>query len=327
MLALRILVRLLQTQGPAYVARFTNSSDGFAVLRGGLTRLWNYGQIYTALFALFHDQAIGSVGLDTALCTTAFVNCAANASNSATEAARVIVACLGVGVQAMTVNPLPELLHGVEVVVDIIAQATRGTTEANATLTSPNVLAELIAGIQPVLPRLAAAGATAKTSSRLPLLTSANGYSFVQSSKPRLVGRSEGLMIDDGADPAVSKVPDVNISTPLDRALTPGDSPGAALIAVLRLLAQQVAQHITTRHQRKRSLSNLDLLVTPTTEMFVVVLRALFDASASLSLEEQVPSSWARIFHNVNANTAPGRSRSERCFSIRYCNGSHGAVP
>lgn len=253
------------------------------MLRGGLPRLWNYAQIHSALFALFHDQDIRSIRLDTALGPSAFVNHAANASSSASDTARVIVTCLGAGIHTIAGDTEKAAARlALETLVDVMVQATRGATEANAAFTSPNVLAELVTQIRPHLDIVAKSPNDATTASPLPLLSVNDDFAFVKHLREQRGGHSGPL-----AAATIAQVPDVVVASP--------DRPAGDMTNVLQLLAQQVTQHITTRHQRKRSLSNLDLLVTPTTEMFVVVLRALFDASASLHIAEQVRSDWKTI--------------------------------
>ncbi|KAK4047592.1 beige protein-like 1 [Microbotryomycetes sp. JL221] len=99
--AFRILVRLLQTQGSNYVTKFTNSMDGFAVLRGTVPHLWYCAQIDLALFALLHDHDVSMLSLSSSFDKMTFMQSCSETSTMAQDVVRIIVACLGRGLKVI----------------------------------------------------------------------------------------------------------------------------------------------------------------------------------------------------------------------------------
>ncbi|SGY50147.1 BQ5605_C001g00859 [Microbotryum silenes-dioicae] len=213
-LSLRILVRLLQTQGSAFAAKFANSTDGYQMLRSATPHLWNFGQIHLALFALLHGRDISKVSLDADFSPSVFATCSVDLSPVASEVVRVLVACVARGVmvlerkpaEAVTrefvtpqigidkspalnggENPKPRLrtrlslAQGFDVVLALLDQANRATTGSHDHLaTSAVALPDLVAALKPALRLVGELEyAPAEHVPSLPIITPRNGYHFV----------------------------------------------------------------------------------------------------------------------------------------------------
>ncbi|SCV71197.1 BQ2448_2785 [Microbotryum intermedium] len=213
-LSLRILVRLLQTQGSAFAAKFANSTDGYQMLRSATPHLWNFGQIHLALFALLHGRDISKVSLDAEFSPSTFSLCSADLSPVATEVVRVLVACVARGVMVLERKPAeavtrefltpqigadkspnlnegeaPErrlrtrlsLARGFDVVLALLNQANRATTGSHDHLaTSAVALPDLVAALKPALRLVGELEyAPAERVPSLPIITPRNGYHFV----------------------------------------------------------------------------------------------------------------------------------------------------
>lgn len=320
-LGLRILVRLLQTQGTAYVAKFTNSTDGFVVLRGAVPHLWNYAQIHLALFALLHDHDINSISLDAQFSASTFLPSAVDSSAVAAEVVRVIIACLGRGIKVLespqrraeqekqaeegaeegTEREAPSgslsLDRGFEVILELFSQANRAAGTGNGlVISSPIALNDLVAALRPAL-RLPAAPEYPPTANLppLPLMSSRNGYSISSGDVTIAETATNG-------DPLKLQIPSTPSTEQPASPLTAFDEPeeptaetvelgtiGPTALSLLHFLSQQITHQITTRHVRKRSLSNIDLPLGPVhAEPSLQILRDMFDAAASTDVHNQV---------------------------------------
>lgn len=324
-LGLRILVRLLQTQGSAYAAKFTNSTDGFVVLRGAVPHVWNYAQVHLALFSLLHDHDISTIGLDASFASTTFLSSAVDSAIVAPDVLRVIIASLGRAVKVLESSaeeiglgeekadgvdagpqqdpapspPTLSLTKGFSIILDLLSQANRATGTGNSLVASAVALADLVAALRPAL-RLPTGPEYPSTAKQppLPVLSARNGYR----TSPRDLTIAETPA--DGEDPLKLQVP-AGSSPPaevpgsplvaFDEAeeasihLVEKDKIGSAAMSLLEFLSQQVTHHITTRHVRKRSLTGLDSL-SHSTEPSLQVLREMLDAAASTDVHNQVRS-------------------------------------
>lgn len=181
-LALRILVRVLQSQGPAFVAKFGNLTDGFSVMRVAIPHLWNFGQVQLALFALLHGKDIATLPLDAPFEATTFVSSDIEGSKPAPEAVRIVIACLGKGLKVLSTSQdvvvtkgIPSvaisgpdgigattppatakgatlsLEDGFEIVVDLLSKANQSTGSGSHLVTSPVPLQDFASILRPFL--------------------------------------------------------------------------------------------------------------------------------------------------------------------------------
>lgn len=321
-LALRILVRLLQSQGSAYVARFTNSTDGFVVLRGAVPHLWNYAQVHVALFALLHDHDISSLSLGADFRPSTFLASAVNSSVAAPDVVRVIIACLGRGVkvikssgaepedskttsdekpgeeQSETGTPAtsPSLEQGFEIILELLSQANRATGLDNSLVASPVLLADLIAAVRPALhlPTTPEYPVTTEVPP-LPLLSSRNGYRTA----PRDVTIAEQSPEFDSLKLQIPSTPIEQPTSPLtafeeheDTTRTPQErntiTPTAA--SLVGFLGGLLTSLLTSR----RSLVGDD---SSHTDLSMQLLRDVLDAAASTDVQSQVSQLSAVVSH------------------------------
>ncbi|GAA5834941.1 hypothetical protein JCM9279_007151 [Rhodotorula babjevae] len=336
-LVVRILVRLLQTQGQPHVAKFANSDSGFAILRAALPRLWTLAQLHLALFALLHGHDITTVPLDAPFQASTLLASSGKAIAAAPEVLRIIVAVVGQGLRALERaqrQPAPdakclsfadddalraEREHGFGVIVDLVAQAGRTTAdEADwPLLSSPVALSELIRVLRPVLHLSSAhvrpAGAEL---SPLPLLVASRGFELQQADA------ANGDKAAPDVDVSFHSALDIN-STPTGR--DAGDSPRAALdartllddpsttcsaaILVLGLLAQHVTHGIMARHVRQASSITPTLAQFASSDPSLQPLRIVLDAGASSDARSQVifrTLLFKQVLHRLSrASTAP----------------------
>lgn len=315
-LALRILVRLLQTQGSAFVAKFSNSTDGFIVLRAAVPHFWNFAQIHLALFALLHDHDITTISLDATFSPSTFLHTAVDRAACSADAARVVIACLNKGLKvlekadeadAATGEPATGTLtfsKGFAMVLELISQANRAIGGGNQLATSATALPDLVIALRPSL-RLPSSPEYPPSAAVpfLPILSSRNGYD--PSARPPIV-----LVDLEGPLPSSSshdllklqiltgKAPSSPLASPLSalddgvdtlpsRLVQVGKLGGSAT-ALLQFLSQQVSHQITTRHAKRRSLSGIELSLPPSADPSLQTFRDLLDAAASTDLHDQV---------------------------------------
>lgn len=320
-LALRILVRLLQSQGSAYVARFTNSTDGFVVLRGAVPHLWNYSQIHVALFALLHDHDISALSLCASFHPSTFLASAVNSSVAAPDVVRVIIACLGRGVKVVNSSGVglkdgketsgeaeeeegetgtpatsPSLEQGFEIILELLSQANRATGLDNSLVASPVLLADLIAAVRPALrlPTTPEYPVTAEVPP-LPLLSSRNGYRTA----PRDVTIAEQSPEFDSLKLQIPSTPIEQPTSPLtafeeheDTTRTPQErntiTPTAA--SLVGFLGGLLTSLLTSR----RSLVGDD---SSHTDLSMQLLRDVLDAAACTDVQSQVSQLSAVVSH------------------------------
>lgn len=209
-LALRILVRILQTQGPAFVAKFGNSTDGFSVMRVAIPHLWNFGQVQLALFALLHGRDIATLPLDAPFEAATFSSSSAEVpSKLAPEAVRIIIACLGKGLKEVSTSeaagviaskaiptvaisgpdedaatPLEAAAKGAtlsfeagfEIVVELLSKSNRATASGAHLVTSPVPLQDFAGILRPFLLLSTPSLPSSSTLPPFPILTSRNNY-------------------------------------------------------------------------------------------------------------------------------------------------------
>ena len=159
-LALRILVRLLQSQGPAFVSKFTNSLDGFSIMRAAVPHLWQYGQIHLAFFSLLHGHDITTIPLDAPFASATFAMSATEVSPVANEIVRIVIAAIGRGVKS-----LPSPCYGTaEADVPALAVTSPGATTQDLESPLPYACLPLAIGFEALLDLLSqtsrAVGAT-----------------------------------------------------------------------------------------------------------------------------------------------------------------------
>ncbi|KAL8292462.1 hypothetical protein RQP46_001074 [Phenoliferia psychrophenolica] len=147
-LSLRILVRLLQSQGNAFVSKFSNSLDGFSIMRAAIPHLWQYGQVHLALFSLLHGHDITTIPLDAPFASATFALSATEVSPVAPEIVRIVIAALGRGVKS-----LPASIDGAaEAKVPVVAVTSPGaTTSAQDEPASPYTSLPLAIGFEALL--------------------------------------------------------------------------------------------------------------------------------------------------------------------------------
>ncbi|KAK4047538.1 beige protein-like 1 [Microbotryomycetes sp. JL201] len=306
--ALRILVRLLQTQGNGYIAKFTNSMDGFAVLRGTLPHLWHCAQIDLALFALLHDHDISVLSLAAAFDPATFMQSCTETSQMAPDVVRVIVACLGRGLkvierQEASTEPAGDrmnghgvegmsLLKGFETIVDIFSQSHRAANGNRALVMAPVALADLISALRPSL-RLHS-GAFWPSDSKapsLPVMSAQTGFrlspfsSAADPSDPLGLGVETAKIVIEPSSPVTSRRgSELTSSEPQDVS-----SVSEAAEVLLGFLSQRVMHDIVTRKTRKRSLTtSYETQLSPNADTSLNLLRDMFDASASHDVQAQV---------------------------------------
>ncbi|GAA5921426.1 hypothetical protein JCM3775_003043 [Rhodotorula graminis] len=335
-LVLRILVRLLQTQGHPYVAKFANSDSGFALLRAALPRFWALGQVHLALFALLHGHDITTIPLDAPFAASTLLSSSGKAIAAAPEVIRIVIAVVGQGLSVLDRaqdEPATSqsddaagagqdasragLERGFGVLVELLAQAGRTTAEEAdwPLLSSPVALNDLIRVLQPVI-RLPPApeGLPDAELPPLPILAAAKGFELEQADDDK----GDQASAPAQASPHVALSIDKTLST--DRGVD--DSPPPALTAssqsgttcsaatlVLDILAQQVTHGITTRHVRQTSSITPSLAQFASSDPSLQPLRILLDAGASSDVRSQVAfrnSLFKTVLHRLSrASTAP----------------------
>ncbi|KAM0748128.1 beach-domain-containing protein [Meredithblackwellia eburnea MCA 4105] len=210
-LAVRILVRLLQSQGNAYITKFVNSIDGFSILRAGIPHLWQFGQIHLALFSLLHGHDITVVSLDAPFAPGTFALSSTEVSIVSSEVVRIIIAAIGRGVKDLPAEeepgrtlkdqddlakverpetktetegekPLPAglpQLVGFEALLDLLAQTSKSVGNTVHLVDSPVPLQDLALAVLPFL-RLPGPSEQYSPSSSsipaLPILSSRQGF-------------------------------------------------------------------------------------------------------------------------------------------------------
>ncbi|KAM0788066.1 hypothetical protein ACM66B_001237 [Microbotryomycetes sp. NB124-2] len=308
--ALRILVKLLQTQGSGYIAKFTNSMDGFAVLRGTLPHLWHCAQINLALFALLHDHDISVLSLGAAFDPATFMQSCAETSQMAPDVVRVLVACLGRGLkvierqEAAAADPTGDtttedsqtggmtLLQGFEIIVDIFSQSHRAASGNRALVMAPVALADLISALRPSL-RLHSSAIPPSTAKAplLPVMSAQTGFqpapqsSAADMSDPLGLGVETARIVIEPSSPVASR---------RGSEFTSSEKPDVSSVseaadALLGFLSQRVIHDIVTRKIRKRSLTtSYEAQLSPNADTSLNLLRDMFDASASHDVQAQV---------------------------------------
>ncbi|KAK4701644.1 hypothetical protein P7C70_g4583, partial [Phenoliferia sp. Uapishka_3] len=144
-LSLRILVRLLQTQGSAFVSKFTNTLDGFSIMRAAIPHLWQYGQIHLALFSLLHGHDISTIALDAPFASATFALSSTEVSPVAPEVARIIIAAIAEGVKSLPAT------QDDAVVVDVPAVAVTAPDASEPEETSSTQSIPLSVGFETLL--------------------------------------------------------------------------------------------------------------------------------------------------------------------------------
>ncbi|GAA5901206.1 hypothetical protein JCM8208_002303 [Rhodotorula glutinis] len=312
-LVLRILVRLLQTQGHPYLAKFANSDSGFAILRVALPRFWAYGQLHLALFALLHGHDITTIPLDAPFQASTLLSSSDKAIAAAPEVLRIVIAVVGRGLSALDrAQDEPELGHedgaadvhgreasraglerGFGVVVELVAQAGRTTAEEAdwPLLSSPAALSDLIHVLQPVL-RLPFTHMHHPSDAEippLPILAAAKGFELE---------RADDDTAARAADASCRRALDVDstISTSRDVDESPLAAPSGpkqsgttcSAVLVLDLLAQKVTHGIMSRHVRQASTITPSLAQFASSDPSLQPLRLVLDAGASKDVRSQV---------------------------------------
>ncbi|BGP38319.1 Beige protein-like 1 [Rhodotorula kratochvilovae] len=306
---LRILVRLLQTQGPAYLAKFANSDSGFSILRAALPRFWNLGQLHLALFALLHEHDVATIPLDAPFQASVLLASSGKAIAAAPEIVRIAIAMVGRALKALDAPQAQgaeddeppqasanDINTGFGVVVELLAQAGRAVADDGdwPLLSSPVALADLIHVLKPVL-RLPSSPEYPPTADipPLPILSPANGFSPFSktlggepapstSGSPSLSLQIPSTANGHAGEPTPLTALDIS-AVPLEAGTT---SPAATL--VLDLLAQQITHGITTRHVRQTSSLTPTLAQFPSSDPSLQPLRLILDAGASTDARGQV---------------------------------------
>lgn len=159
--AARILVRLLQTQGSGYQARFVNSDGGFTVLRDVVARHWRSDQTLIALLALLYGYDIDTVSFHVTLDSAHFVASPETVSAHAIDIARCILAAVAMCSKAQALGeelPRAARENGEEMPVeepalllDYLDRVVLEDTDERL-IESPVVLRDLYECLQPFLP-------------------------------------------------------------------------------------------------------------------------------------------------------------------------------
>lgn len=159
--AARILVRLLQTQGSGYQARFVNSDGGFTVLRDVVARHWRSDQTLIALLALLYGYDIDTVSFHVTLDSAQFVASPETVSAHAIDIARCILAAVAMCSKAQALGeelPRAARENGEEMPVeepalllDYLDRVVLEDTDERL-VESPVVLRDLYECLQPFLP-------------------------------------------------------------------------------------------------------------------------------------------------------------------------------
>jgi len=337
-LVLRILSRLIQTQGQPYVAKFANSDSGFAILRVALPRLWTFAPVHLALFALLHGHDITTLPLDSPFQASTLLSSSGKAIATAPEVLRVIIAVVGQGLQALdhAQHKPPHdvervdldvaardaaragLEHGFGVVVELLAQAGRTTAEEAdwPLLSSPVALSQLIRVLQPVLRLPSAPEQPAGAEpSPLPILAAAKGFELEQaddSDKPSSrLDSSPRLDLEPTTATPSSTDADGSPFATVDGSALPNlpTTTCSAAALILDLLAQQVTHGIMTRHVRQASSITPALAQFASSDPSLQPLRIVLDAGASSYARSQVAfrtSLFKQVLHRLSrASTAP----------------------
>ncbi|GJN87145.1 hypothetical protein Rhopal_000090-T1 [Rhodotorula paludigena] len=310
-LVTRILVRLLQSQGPAYTAKFVNSDSGLSILRASLPRFWYLGQLDLALFALLHNHDISTHSLDAPLQPSLFLASADSAITSAPEVLRIILAVLGRGLKVLDdlrmngadlaapedATATETLDTGFASLVDLLAQAGRATAEGTdwPLLASPVALSDLIHILRPTLrlPSLPEYPPTAEPPA-LPVISSVNGFEIAEpavpnrppasaTASPSLTLDVASLSNDSASQPSPLSALDVQGAVSSET----GPVIPAALL-ILDVLAQQVTNGITTRDSRQPVTLAPTLAHFPSSDPALQPLRLILDAGATSDARSQV---------------------------------------
>lgn len=160
-MAVRILVRLLQTQGSAYQARFANSDGGFSVLREVTARRWRSNEALVALLAMLYGFEISTVPIDTPLDSARFAAEVEIDSPYAVDIARCVVSAIASGSKAVVEkkattqdeSPRGEKAYGddLRLLLDILDRVLAKETETRLS-ESPVILRDLSDCLSPLLP-------------------------------------------------------------------------------------------------------------------------------------------------------------------------------
>ena len=156
-----MLVRLLQTQGSAYQARFANSDGGFTVLRDVVARHWRSDQTLVALLALLYGYDIDTVSLHVTLDSAQFVASPETVSPYAIDIARCVLSAVTMGSKAQSLGEeTPGVVreNGEEMpagkpalLLDYLDRVVLEDTDERP-IESPVVLRDLYDRLQPLLP-------------------------------------------------------------------------------------------------------------------------------------------------------------------------------
>ncbi|GAA6018852.1 hypothetical protein JCM10207_000263 [Rhodosporidiobolus poonsookiae] len=317
-LVMRILVRLLQTQGPAFIAKFANRDSGFSILRAALPHLWNLGQLHLALFALIHEHDISTIPLDAPFQANVFLTTAAQASPLAPDVIRAVIAAVGRGLRAVEMaREAPRkadevaaheeestsecsVFRGFETLVDLLAQAGKATVpDADSPLLgSTPSLADLLHVLKPVL-HLPAPPEHTPTADvpLLPILSSAKGYELSTSpdsgTSDEPAANRTGLRLQipqtTPSDPSASSPlsPFDTIGTEA-RPESSHDTITESARLVLDLLAQQITSVVTSRQAPTAAAPSTSLPQFASSDPALHSLRLVLDAGASFDARSQV---------------------------------------
>lgn len=339
-LALRILVRLLQSQGNAYVGKFVNL-DGFSILRAALPRLWNFAQLHLALFALLHGHDITKLDLDAPFGSSTFALSATELSPVASDVMRVVLAAVARGLKQLantdiavptvvislssaeagaaptTTRDFLTLSAGFNLLLDLVSQTDRSVGSSHQLLTSPTSLSDLTSALLPFIPPLPTVQyPSSALYPPLPILSSANSfrlnpqpstpkppYSATQNSLPKL----QIPLSSFASEIVTSPVSALENERPL---LSFSASPtriSAAATSLLQLLSQLSMYPITSRHHhhtRSDSSGSNNFSV-------LAVLQATMAAGASVDTAQQVSDLYVGYCHSL-LNSSHARLLSER---------------
>lgn len=310
-LALRILVRILQSQGPAFVTKFIHSTDGFSIMRVAIPHLWNFAQIHLAMFALLHGQDICALPLDAPFASATFASTVSEVSSVAPDVVRIVIACLGKGLKVLAALPPVEIVvvvtsgegkvedeasttpsvltfaAGFDVLLDLLSKANRYTPAEHELVTSATPLQDLAAVLRPFL-RLPPSDHPAsdplpllpilslRTSGQLDSGFALRGHPAANGSETNGGGETNGEATPPTTDPVDNRSP--SSSGPI--------SPAAA--SLLQFFSAQISHAITTRHVPRPGTGNKDPAASPYTDPSLRILRDIFDAAATIEVSEQV---------------------------------------
>jgi hypothetical protein len=159
--AARILVRLLQTQGSAYQARFANSDGGFTVLRDVVAQHWRSEQTLVAFLALLYGYDIDTVSFHVTLESAQLVASPETVSPYAIDIARCILSAVAMCSKAQTLgeespgavreNGEAMPVEEPALLLDYLDRVVLEDTDERL-IESPVVLRDLYDCLQPLLP-------------------------------------------------------------------------------------------------------------------------------------------------------------------------------